>query len=133
MSPSKVTSPPDVFKEISAEIVTSPVYVCVDEVVTFAPRFDVPDTDNVDRLVAAPSRSKLPVMVNPFVPPARVSTKLTIDAVKVLLSPDNVTPLVYVCVDEVVTSAPRLEVEDTDNEVVLDIAASRFRLPVISI
>jgi hypothetical protein len=33
-SPSKVTSPPEVFKEISAEIVTSPVYVCVDEVVT---------------------------------------------------------------------------------------------------
>ena len=35
--------------------------------------------------------------------------------------------------DDVVTSAPRLEVPDTDNEVVLEIAASRFRLPVISI
>ena len=44
--------------------------------------------------VAAPSRSKLPVMVNPFVPPARVSTKLTVVASKVLLAPDNVTPLV---------------------------------------
>ena len=94
MSPSKVTSPPDVFKEISAEIVTSPVYVCVDEVVTSAPRFEVPETANVDNPVAAPSRSKLPVMVNPLVPPARVSTKLTIDAVKVLSAPDKVTPLV---------------------------------------
>jgi hypothetical protein len=94
MSPSKVTSPPDVFKEISAEMVTSSEYVCVDEVVTFAPRLEVPDTSNVDNPVAAPSRSKLPVMVNPLSPPARVSTKLTIDAVKVLSAPDNVTPLV---------------------------------------
>ena len=46
--------------------------------------------------VAAPSRSKLPVMVNPLVPPASVDPKLTIDAVKVLSAPDNVTALVYV-------------------------------------
>ena len=64
--------------------------------VTFAPRLDVPDTANVDRLVAASSRSKLPSMVNPFAPPLRVSTKLTVDAVNVLSAPDNVTPLVYV-------------------------------------
>ena len=62
--------------------------------VTFAPRLEVPDTANVDRLVAAPSRSKLPVIVNPFVPPARVDTKLTVVPSKVLLAPDNVTPLV---------------------------------------
>jgi hypothetical protein len=43
----------------------------VDDVVTLAPRLEVPDTDSVDRLVAAPSRSKLPVMVNPLVPPAK--------------------------------------------------------------
>ena len=96
MSPSKVTSPPDVFKEISAEIVTSPVYVCVDEVVTSAPRLEVPDTDNVDRSVAAPSRSKLPVMVKAFVPPARVDPKLIIVPVKILSPPDKVTALVYV-------------------------------------
>ena len=72
-------------------------------------------------------------MVNPLVPPARVSTKLTIDAVKVLSAPDNVTPLVYVCVDEVVTSAPRLEVEDTDSDVALEIAAFRSKIPVILI
>jgi hypothetical protein len=82
-------------------------------VVTFAPRLEVPETSNVDNPVAAPSRSKLPVMVNPLVPPARVSTKLTMDPVKVLSAPDKVTPLVYVCVDVVVTFAPRLEVEDT--------------------
>ena len=32
-----------------------------------------------------------------------------------------------------VTSAPRLEVPDTDSEAVLEMAASRFRLPVILI
>ena len=62
--------------------------------VTSAPRLEVPDTANVDRLVAAPSRSKLPAMVNPFAPPLRVSTKLTVDAVNVLSAPDKVTPLV---------------------------------------
>jgi hypothetical protein len=33
----------------------------------------------------------------------------------------------------VVTFAPRFDVPDTDNDVVLVIAASRLRLPVISI
>ena len=32
-----------------------------------------------------------------------------------------------------VTSAPRLEVPETSSDVVLEIAASRFRLPVILI
>ena len=66
----------------------------MDVVVTFAPRLDVPDTANVDRSVAAPSRSKLPVIINPFAPPSRVSTKLTVDAVNVLSAPYKVTPLV---------------------------------------
>ena len=63
MSPSKVTSPPDVFKEISAEIVTSPVYVCVDDVVTLAPRLEVPETDNEVVLEIAASRFRLPVIL----------------------------------------------------------------------
>ena len=44
----------------SVDNITAPEYVCVDDVVTFAPRLEVPDTANVDRLVAAPSRSTLP-------------------------------------------------------------------------
>src|SRR6056300_112466 len=86
MEPVKVLLPPDK--------ITPLVYVCVDELVTSAPSSELPDTDSVDNPVAAPSRSKLPVMVNPLVPPARVSTKLTMDPVKVLLPPDKVTPLV---------------------------------------
>ena len=39
-------------------------------------------------------------------------------------SVDNTTAPEYVCVDDVVTFAPRLEVPDTDSDVVLDIAAS---------
>src|SRR6056300_448155 len=78
------------------EIVALPVYVCVEEVVTSAPKLEVVDTDSVDRLVAAPSRSKAPVMINAFVPPARVDPKLTVDAVKVLSAPDKVTAPVYV-------------------------------------
>src|SRR6056300_1319008 len=97
--PALVVPPKDtlafvVVNVMSLEMVTAPVYVCVDEVVTSAPRLEVPETSNVDNPVAAPSRSKLPVMVNPLVPPARVSTKLTIDAVNVLSAPDNVTALV---------------------------------------
>ena len=64
--------------------------------VTFAPRSDVPDTANVDRLVAAPSRSTLPVMVKAFVPPARVDPKLIIVPVKILSPPDKVTAPEYV-------------------------------------
>jgi len=78
-------------------------------VVTFAPRFEVPDTSNVVNPVAAPSRSKLPVMVKALFPPARVDPKLTIDPVRVLFPPDNVVAPVYVCVDEVVTFAPDLK------------------------
>ena len=58
--------------------------------VTFAPRFDVPDTSNVVNPVAAPSRSKLPVMVKALFPPARVDPKLTVVPVRVLFPPDNV-------------------------------------------
>jgi hypothetical protein len=46
---------------------------------------------------------------------------------------DNVTAPEYVCVDEVVTFAPRLEVEDTDSDVALVIAALRSKIPVILI
>ena len=80
----------------SVDNVTAPEYVCVDDVVTFAPRLDVPDTANVDRLVAAPSRSTLPVMVKAFVPPARVDPKLIIVPVKILSPPDKVTAPEYV-------------------------------------
>ena len=66
----------------------------MDDVVTLAPRLEVPETANVHRLVAAPSRSKLPVMVNPLVPPARVDPKLIIVPVKILSPPDKVTALV---------------------------------------
>src|SRR5210317_326492 len=45
----------------------------------------------------------------------------------------NTTASEYVCVDEVVTSAPRFEVPETESDVVLLMAASRFKLPVISI
>src|SRR6056300_1503391 len=65
--PALVVAPKDtlafvVVNVISLEMVTAPVYVCVDEVVTSAPRLEAPETSNVDNLVAAPSRSKLPVM-----------------------------------------------------------------------
>ena len=59
--------------------------------VTSAPKLEVPDTDNVVSPVAAPSRSKAPVMINVFIPPSTVDPKLTVDAVKVLSAPDNVT------------------------------------------
>ena len=45
----------------------------------------------------------------------------------------NVTAPVYVCVDVVVTSAPRLEVEDTDSDVALVMAAFKSKIPVILI
>src|SRR6056300_413930 len=92
--PPKVTLALVVVNVMLLEIVALPVYVCVDEVVTSAPRLEVPDTDSVDRLVAAPSRSKAPVMINAFVPPSTVDPKLTVDAVNVLSAPDNVTALV---------------------------------------
>ena len=63
----------------------------MDDVVTFAPRLEVPDTDKVVNPVAASSRSNAPVMIKAFVPPARVDTKLTVEPVKVLSAPDNVT------------------------------------------
>src|SRR6056300_2014076 len=53
--------------------------------------------------------------------------------VNVLVPPDKVTAPVYVCVEEVVTFAPKLEVEDTSNDVALVIAAFKSKVPVISI
>ena len=81
----------------------------MDDVVTLAPRLEVPDTDNVDRSVAAPSRSTLPVMVKAFVPPARVDPKLIIVPANVV-SAVNTTAPEYVWVPEVVILPPMLEV-----------------------
>ncbi|NCW79969.1 MAG: hypothetical protein EBW08_03660 [Pelagibacteraceae bacterium] len=103
----------------------------MDVVVTSAPRLEVPDTANVDRLVAAPSRSTLPVMVKAFVPPARVDPKLTVVPVKILSPPDKVTAPEYVWVDDVVTSAPRLEVPSTVKLVNEVAAPSRSKAPEI--
>src|SRR5210317_1101168 len=129
----KVTLLSVVVNVVSVLKVTAPVYVCVEEVVTFAPRLEVVDTDKVDNPVAAPSRFNAPVMIKALVPPATVVPKLTVDAVNVLVPPDKVTAPVYVCVDEVVTFAPRLDVPDTDSEVALLIAWLRSKDPVISI
>ena len=41
-------------------------------VVTFAPKLEVPDTEVEAKPVAAPSRSRLPVTVRAFDPPAKV-------------------------------------------------------------
>ena len=56
-----------------------------------APRLEVPDTLKVDKPVAAPSRSRLPVIVKAWVPPANVDTKFTVEPVKVRSAPDKVT------------------------------------------
>jgi hypothetical protein len=72
------------------EMVALPVYVCVDEVVTLAPRLEVVDTDSVVNPVAAPSKSKAPVMIKALFPPARVDPKLTIDPSNVLFPPYNI-------------------------------------------
>jgi hypothetical protein len=45
---------------------------------------------------------------------------------------DNTAAPVYVWSPVVVTSAPRLEVEDTSSDVALVIAAFRSKIPVIS-
>ena len=57
---------------------------------------------------------------------------LLLVVVMITLAFNSVAP-VYVCVPDVVTFAPRLEVVDTDNELALVIAASRSRAPVILI
>ena len=46
---------------------------------------------------------------------------------------DNTAAPVYVWSPVVVTFAPRLEVEDTDSDVALEIAAFRSKIPVILI
>ena len=99
--------------------------------VTFAPRLEVPDTDNVDRLVAAPSRSTLPVMVKAFAPPARVDPKLIIVPVKILSPPDKVTAPEYVCVPEVVILPPISDapaIVNAELPVELEIVPLRFNV-----
>ena len=61
------------------------------EVVTLAPKLDVPDTSKVLRPVAASSRSRLPVTVKALVPPAKVDTKFTVEPVRVRSAPERVT------------------------------------------
>ena len=56
-----------------------------------APRLEVPDTLNVDKPVAAPSRSRLPVTVKALVPPAKVDKKLMVEPVRVRSPPESVT------------------------------------------
>ena len=58
-------------------------------VVTFAPRLEVSETNKVVSPVAAPSRSRLALMINALLPPARVDVKFTVDAVRVR-EPDKV-------------------------------------------
>src|SRR5210317_388940 len=87
----KVTLLSVVVNVVSVLKVTAPVYVCVEEVVTFAPRLEVVDTDKVDNPVAAPSRFNAPVMIKALFPPARVSTKLTVEPANVTVAADKVT------------------------------------------
>ena len=56
-----------------------------------APKLDVPETLKVDKPVAAPSRSRLPVTVKALVPPAKVDTKFTVEPVRVRSPPESVT------------------------------------------
>ena len=58
------------------------MYVWVPVVVTFAPIFDVPDTDKFVTPDNAPSKSKFPVTVKAFDPPVTVF-KLTVEPSKV--------------------------------------------------
>src|SRR6056300_600484 len=65
--------------------VTAPEYVCVDEVVTSAPRFEVPDTESDVALVIAALRSKIPVIliapkvcVPPIIPSTCNSVAVTV-------------------------------------------------------
>ena len=61
------------------------------DVVTSAPKLEVPDTSKVLRPVAAPSKSRLPVTVKALVPPAKVDTKFTVEPVRVRSPPESVT------------------------------------------
>ena len=60
-------------------------------VVTLAPRLEVDDTAKVVKPVAAPSKSKIPVMVRALLPPTKVDAKLTVEPCKVRSPPDKVT------------------------------------------
>ena len=99
-----------------------------------APRLLVPETLKSTTSVSAPSRSRLPVMVRSCEPvPVTVLPKLTVVAVNVRSPPESVVAPVYVCVPEVVTLAPKFEVPETLMEVVLAMAASKSKLPVMVI
>ena len=96
-----------------------------------APRFDVPDTDKLVTPVIAPSISAAPVMVRLLLPPARVDPVLIVVPVKMRSPPDRVIALVYVCVPDVVTSAPRFDVPEIDRFVTPVIAPSTSAAPVM--
>ena len=98
-------------------------------VIVMLPMAVVPPTALVK--VTSPDPAAI-VNVFPAVPASVVPPKDTLEFVVVnVMSLDIVALPLYVWSPVVVTSAPRLEVPDTDNEVVLEMAASRFRLPVI--
>ena len=89
---------PVLVKVVLALNVTAPLYVCVDEVVTFAPRSEVVDTDNEVALLIAWLRSKDPViliapkvLVQPTIP-----SNCTSDAVMVRLFVSPVSELTVV-------------------------------------
>ena len=98
ISPSIRTVPLVLFKLTSALNVTSPVYVCVEEVVTLAPRSEVVDTDNEVALLIAAFRSKDPVILiapKVLVPPT-IPSNCTSEAVMVRLLVSSVSELTVV-------------------------------------
>ena len=112
--------------------VTKPVYSCVPDVVTSAPKAVAPVTDKFVVLVNAPSRFKIPTIANSAPPPSTVSPKLTCVAVSVLSPPDITVAPVYVWVVDVVTSPPILEDDETDKVLRSAVAAPfKSNIPVI--
>src|SRR6056300_1976323 len=90
-------------------------------VIVILPMAVVPPTALVN--VTSPEPAAI-TSASPAVPALVVAPKDTLEFVVVnVMSLEIVTSPVYVCVDEVVTSAPRFEVPETDSEVVLEIAA----------
>ena len=89
VDPCNVRSPPDK--------VAAPVQVCVPVVVTFAPRFDVVDTDNEVAFVIAASKSSAPVIPiapNAALPPTAPSNSISFAlTVRFLVVPSLLTVL----------------------------------------
>ena len=78
--------------------VTAPLYVCVEDVVTSAPRLEVVDTDSEVALLIAWLRSKDPVILiapKVLVPPT-IPSNCTSDAVRVRLFVSSVSELTVV-------------------------------------